>query len=159
MASGSKTVIYAALVGNLLIAVTKFAAAAFTGSAAMMAEGIHSTVDTGNQGLLLYGLRRAKRPPDGGEASPVVHGDAMRCKPLLMGAGAIPHIGLPAIARVVYRKAKHDGVALLFRYHRRGGDAEAAGISPDHGLRRQLSRRHLVAVDQHLCDFTKSGGP
>ena len=64
MASGSKTVIYAALVGNLLIAVTKFAAAAFTGSAAMMAEGIHSTVDTGNQGLLLYGLRRAKRPPD-----------------------------------------------------------------------------------------------
>ena len=48
MASGSKTVIYAALVGNLLIAVTKFAAAAFTGSAAMMAEGIHSTVDTGN---------------------------------------------------------------------------------------------------------------
>ena len=64
MASGSKTVIYAALVGNLLIAVTKFAAAAFTGSAAMMAEGIHSPVDTGNQGLLLYGLRRAKRPPD-----------------------------------------------------------------------------------------------
>ena len=64
MASGSKTVIYAALAGNLLIAVTKFFAAAFTGSAAMMAEGIHSTVDTGNQGLLLYGLRRAQRPPD-----------------------------------------------------------------------------------------------
>lgn len=64
MASGSKTVIFAALTGNLLIAVTKFIAAAFTGSAAMMAEGIHSTVDTGNQGLLLYGMKRAKRPPD-----------------------------------------------------------------------------------------------
>ncbi|MES1951243.1 Co/Zn/Cd cation transporter [Salinisphaera sp. S4-8] len=64
MASGSKTVIIAALTGNLLIAVTKFVAAAFTGSAAMMAEGIHSTVDTGNQGLLLYGMKRAKRPPD-----------------------------------------------------------------------------------------------
>ena len=64
MASGSKTVIYAALAGNLLIAVTKFIAASFTGSAAMMAEGIHSTVDTGNQGLLLYGMKRAKRPPD-----------------------------------------------------------------------------------------------
>ena len=64
MASGSKTVIYAALVGNLLIAVTKFIAASITGSAAMMAEGIHSTVDTGNQGLLLYGMKRAKRPPD-----------------------------------------------------------------------------------------------
>ncbi|GAB3678723.1 cation diffusion facilitator family transporter [Salinisphaera aquimarina] len=64
MASGSKKVIIAALTGNLLIAVTKFIAAAFTGSAAMMAEGIHSTVDTGNQGLLLYGMKRAKRPPD-----------------------------------------------------------------------------------------------
>lgn len=64
MAHGSKLVIYAALVGNALIAVTKFIAAAMTGSAAMMAEGIHSLVDTGNQGLLLHGLRRAKRPAD-----------------------------------------------------------------------------------------------
>lgn len=64
MASGSKTVILAALFGNLAIAVSKFVAAAFTGSAAMMAEGIHSVVDTGNQGLLLYGLRRAQKPPD-----------------------------------------------------------------------------------------------
>lgn len=64
MASGSKKVIVAALVGNTLIAVTKFAAAAFTGSSAMLSEGIHSVVDTGNQVLLLYGLRRAKRPPD-----------------------------------------------------------------------------------------------
>jgi len=64
MASGSKTVIYAALIGNLLIAITKFIAATITGSAAMMAEGIHSTVDTGNQGLLLYGMKKAKRPAD-----------------------------------------------------------------------------------------------
>lgn len=64
MASGSKTVIFAALVGNALIAVTKFIAASFTGSAAMLAEGVHSVVDTGNQGLLLYGMRRAQRPPD-----------------------------------------------------------------------------------------------
>ena len=63
MASGSRTVIYAALAGNLLIAITKFIAAAFTGSAAMMAEGIHSTVDTGNQGLLLYGMK-PERPAD-----------------------------------------------------------------------------------------------
>ncbi len=63
-AHGSKKVIYAALVGNSLIAITKFAAAAYTGSSAMFSEAVHSVVDTGNQGLLLYGLRRANRPPD-----------------------------------------------------------------------------------------------
>ena len=64
MASGSKKVIYAALGGNALIAVTKFIAASMTGSAAMLSEGIHSLVDTGNQGLLLFGIRRANRPAD-----------------------------------------------------------------------------------------------
>jgi cation diffusion facilitator family transporter len=66
MAAGrsSRKVIYAALAGNCLIAVTKFIAAAWTGSAAMLSEGVHSLVDTGNQGLLLYGERRAARPPD-----------------------------------------------------------------------------------------------
>ena len=64
MASGSKKVIYAALLGNSAIAVTKFAAAVMTGSSAMLSEGVHSLVDTGNQLLLLFGLRRAKRPPD-----------------------------------------------------------------------------------------------
>jgi cation diffusion facilitator family transporter len=72
MASSSKKVIYAALIGNALIAVTKFAASVATGSAAMFAEGIHSLVDTGNQGLLLYGLHKAKKPPD--EKFPFGHG-------------------------------------------------------------------------------------
>lgn len=59
----SRTVIFAALAGNTAIAVTKFAAAIFTGSSAMMSEAIHSVVDTGNQLLLLNGLRRAAKAP------------------------------------------------------------------------------------------------
>lgn len=72
MASGSKKVILAALVGNSLIAVTKFFAAAITGSSAMMSEGVHSLVDTGNQVLLLYGLKQAKKPAD--DKFPFGHG-------------------------------------------------------------------------------------
>ena len=64
MAGGTTKVVIAALIGNAAIAVTKFAAAAFTGSSAMFAEAVHSVVDTGNQLLLLYGIRRAGRPAD-----------------------------------------------------------------------------------------------
>ncbi len=69
---GSKKVVLAALAGNALIAVTKFAASAYTGSSAMLSEAIHSLVDTGNQGLILYGMARAKKPAD--QAHPFGYG-------------------------------------------------------------------------------------
>lgn len=63
MAKNQKS-IYSALVANLLIAVTKFIAGSFTNSSSMISEGIHSTVDTSNQLLILYGLKRSRKPAD-----------------------------------------------------------------------------------------------
>ncbi len=64
MAGSSKIAIYGAIIANSAIAVSKFVAASVTGSSAMLSEGIHSLVDTGNGVLLLFGIRRSKNPPD-----------------------------------------------------------------------------------------------
>lgn len=56
--------VYGALAANLIIAIAKFVAAAFTSSSSMISEGVHSVVDTANEALLLLGVRRSRKPPD-----------------------------------------------------------------------------------------------
>lgn len=70
--ASSKVPVYSALIANFLIAITKFIAAGITGSSAMISEGIHSLVDSGNEILLLVGIHKSKKPPD--EARPFGYG-------------------------------------------------------------------------------------
>ncbi|MCA9794307.1 MAG: cation transporter [Candidatus Eremiobacteraeota bacterium] len=76
MAASTKPIAtYGALLANLVIAIAKFVAAAATRSSAMLAEGIHSAVDTGNQALMLFGHRRSQRPAD--RMHPFGHGQEL----------------------------------------------------------------------------------
>ena len=81
-APASKKVVYVAAIANLAIATCKFITAAFTRSSAMMAEAVHSTIDTGNELLLLWGMKRSARPAD--HLHPYGHGKALYFYSLLV---------------------------------------------------------------------------
>ena len=122
--SSSKKVIFAALAGNFLIALTKFIAFVLTGSSAMLSEGVHSVVDTGNQILLLYGLRRAKMPAN--ERFPFGHGKevyfwsfVVAIMIFAVGAGVsiykgVHHLLHPTTIQNPYLNYVVLGVALIF---------------------------------------------
>jgi len=129
----SKSVVYAASAGNLLVTLTKFAAASWTGSAAMLSEAIHSLVDTANQLLLVYGIHRADRPPD--EKHPLGYGRELyfwsfivALFMLTIGAGlscyeGIQHISNPTaienghISYIVHMSPDQIVVALAFEFN------------------------------------------
>jgi cation diffusion facilitator family transporter len=102
--ASSRKVIYAAIFANLGIAVAKFIVAALTGSAAMMAEGIHSAVDTGNELLLLVGEKMSGRAPD--QRHPFGYGKAIYFWALIvalsvfsLGGGLSIYHGVHALQR------------------------------------------------------------
>jgi cation diffusion facilitator family transporter len=103
----SKKVVYVAIGANLAIALCEYLAAAFSGSSAMLAEAVHSTVDTGNELLLLLGMKRSSRPPD--PLHPFGHGKVLYFYSLLVavyifgiGAGLALYNG---ISRLLHPRA------------------------------------------------------
>ena len=108
MEEGSKIGVYGALAANIAIAIVKFVAASITGSSSMLSEGIHSTVDSSNELLLLWGMHKSKKPPD--EMHPFGHGQELYFYSLIvavlifsLGGGmsvyeGIAHIQQPVIS-------------------------------------------------------------
>jgi cation diffusion facilitator family transporter len=125
---GRDKVIAAAVFANLGIAAMKFFAAAFTGSAAMVSEGIHSLVDTGNGILIAVGSRRSRRPPD--DAHPFGHGKELYfwtfvVSVIVFGVGA----GMSIYQGITHLVRRHSIENLTWSYVVLGVSAVLEGAS------------------------------
>jgi len=114
---GSRRAIVAAFLANLGIALSKFAVFAITGAASMLAEAIHSLADTGNQGLLMLGGARSRRPAD--ESHP-------------FGYGTLRYFWAFVVALVLFSVgglfAIFEGIEKLIHPHEISGPAWAVGV-------------------------------
>jgi cation diffusion facilitator family transporter len=110
----SRTVVVAVLV-NLAIAAAKFVASVFTGSSAMVAEAIHSTVDAGNSALLLIGLHRSNKPADA--RHPFGYGREIYFWSLVVAVVIFGAGGVAAIAEGISRFSEpHELQHILINY-------------------------------------------
>src|SRR5260221_12989980 len=128
MASESRIAIFAAIAGNVAIAATKLSAAFVTGSSAMLSEGIHSLVDTGNGGLLLLGLRQSRRPAD--STHPFGHGKELYFWSLIvallifaLGGGMSVYEGVTHLAHPKLHDPKWNYVVLAVAFLFEGGSS------------------------------------
>ena len=156
MASESKTAVVAAIVGNLAIAVSKFVVAAITGSSALLSEAIHSLVDTGNGGLILYGIRRSRRPPDA--EHPFGHGRELYFWTLIVGILVFALGGGISLYEGVSRIA-HPGKTVTsgWSYVVLGASAVFEGIGWYFGwkaIRAEMRGRNIVEVIHDTKDPT-----
>ncbi len=139
MAAEKPTTVYAAAGANLLIAGAKFTAALFTGSSAMLSEGIHSVVDTGNQLLLLLGLHASGKPPD--ELHPFGHGKELYFWSLIVAVLLFLAGGGMAIVEGIRHLQNPEPVeSVVWNYAVLGVAAAAEGFSWYLALRKL--RRH-----------------
>lgn len=153
----SKVTIYAALGANLLIAAIKFVAAYFSGSSAMLSEGIHSVVDSGNELLLLLGISKSKKPAD--KNHPFGHGKELYFWSLIvsillfgLGGGMSVYEGISHIISPEHIKDPTLGYIVL------GAAFLFEGISFIIGVRDFLKQHHYVGSFWKKLRLSKDPG-